>query len=50
MSKCNYCHKAIKGTSSAYLMSERTYYNNKHEKECSMNPKNTLSNNGDAKE
>ncbi len=50
MSKCNYCHKSIKGTSSAYLMSQRSYYDTKHENECPMNPKNMITKESDNKQ
>ena len=38
MGKCCYCNKAIKGTSSAYLMSQRSANMLIHEKNCVMNP------------
>lgn len=37
MGKCCYCDKAVKGTSSQYLMSERSHNMIIHEKNCPMN-------------
>jgi hypothetical protein len=40
MGCCTHCGKRVKGTSSSYLMSQRSSNMTRHENSCKENPKN----------